>query len=141
MEIIKKFLEWVKLKEQVHADEKHPLLFNERDVWMCYFGENVGTESNGKNEFFHRPVLVLHKFNKHLFYGLPLSTKMKDNKFYVPFDFNGKKQSAMISQMRTLDVKRLHYKKGKLSQKDFELIKGEFLKIFQKNNPPKRGSA
>ncbi len=136
MEIIKKFLEWVHLKERVHADEKNPLLFNERDVWMRYFGENVGSESNGKNEFFHRPVLVLHKFNKHLFYGLPLSTKLKDNKFYTEFEFNEKKQSAMISQMRALDAKRLHYKKGKLSQKDFALVKGKFLEIFQKNNPP-----
>ncbi|MCX6739513.1 MAG: hypothetical protein NT098_05735 [Candidatus Parcubacteria bacterium] len=47
----------------------------------------------------------------------------------------------MISQMRALDAKRLHYKKGKLSQKDFILIKGKFLEIFQKNNPPFGGSA
>lgn len=139
--MVKKFIEWVSLKTQVHKNESKHLLFSERDIWMCYFGENIGNEANGKNELFHRPVLVLHKFNKNLFYGLPMSTKLKDNPFYVEIEFKKKKQSVMVAQMRVFDVRRLHYKKGRLSNADFRLVKSRFLEIFQKNNSPKGESA
>ena len=127
----KKFLEWIKLKKKTHYN-KNKISFQERDVWMCHFDENVGFESNGKNEFFHRPVVVVRKFNNRLFYGLPMSTKLKNNKFYTEIDFKNKKQSVMISQMRALDVNRLHYKMGKMKEPDFKLVKKSFLKIFVK---------
>ena len=37
---------------------------------------------NGKGDYFTRPVLVLHKFNKNLFWGIPLTTKIKNNPFF-----------------------------------------------------------
>ncbi len=140
METLKRFIEWIQLKQKVHENDDNHLLFGERDVWMCYVGENVGHESNGKNALFHRPVLVLHKFNKYLFYGLPMSTKIKENPFYVPIEFRGKKQAIMIAQMRVFDVRRLHYKKGRLSPEDFQMVKARFLEIFQKITPRKRGA-
>lgn len=130
MEILKRFSEWLKLKQYIHESDQSPLLFAERDVWMCYVGENVGHETNGKNTLFHRPVLVLHKFNKYIFYGLPMSTKLKDNPFYVEIEFLSKKQAVMISQMRVMDVRRLHYKKGRLSNADFARVRAQFLELF-----------
>lgn len=130
MKAIKKFLEWIRLKESIHNSQHKSPLFAEREVWMCHTGENIGFESNGKNDFFHRPVIILHKFNENIFYGLPMSTKLKNNPFYIEINFKERKQSAMISQMRILDAKRLHYKKGRLSNKDFNLVKLKFLEIF-----------
>ena len=119
------------MKKKIDENQYKLPFFAEREIWMCNWGENIGSESNGKNNFFHRPVIILHKFNKSLFYGLPMSTKLKDNCFYIEIDFKNKKQSAMISQMRALDAKRLHYKKGKMSQEDFDLVKSKFLEIWQ----------
>lgn len=100
---------------------------------MTYFGENVGFEMNGKNEYFHRPVIILHKFNKRLFFAIPTSSKIKENNpFYIQFEYKNKVYSALISQMRVLDSKRLHYRKGIISSKDFDSIKESFLNIFIK---------
>ena len=71
-------------------------------------GINIGNELDGKNEFFNRPVLVLRKFNRFIFYGIPLSSKIKeDNPYYVPIHVKGRTVSAIISQMRLFDSKRL----------------------------------
>lgn len=140
MSFVKRFKDWIGIKETI--DTKLPVLhFSERDVWMCYFGENVGFESCGKNEFFHRPVLVLHKFGAYTFYGVPLSTKVKkENRFYIDIELNGVAQSAMISQMRVLDVRRLHYRKGLVSESDFMKVRTSFLALFNDITPPKRGA-
>ncbi len=127
---VKKFIEWLTLKAKL--EEKSDIVrFSEREVWMCHFGENIGYESCGKNKLFHRPVIILHKFGAYSFFAIPLSTKLKDNDFYVEIETNGVLQSAMISQMRVLDVKRLHYRKGKLGKKEFEKVRSAFLEIFK----------
>jgi mRNA-degrading endonuclease toxin of MazEF toxin-antitoxin module len=134
MSYIKNFRKWIGIKESIEKVSQEDVLhFSEREVWMCYFGENVGFESCGKNEHFHRPVLVLRKFGGYTFYAIPLSTKKKvDNKYYIEIELNNKKQSAMISQMRLLDVRRLHYRKGLVSESNFEKVKEGFLKLFSK---------
>ena len=128
---VKRFREWLPLKESIDKSEKHLPSFQERELWMTHFGENVGYEMSGKNDHFHRPVIILHKFNKRLFFGIPTSRQIKkDNPFYVEFRYKGKFQSALISQVRVMDAKRLHYIKGKISPKDFGLVKSKFLELF-----------
>jgi mRNA interferase MazF len=130
---IKRFQEWFGLKEEIDISISKPPSFREREIWMSYIGENIGFEMSGKNSKFHRPVIILHKFNKRLFFGIPTSTKIKpNNKFYIPFIYQGKEYSALISQMRVFDVKRLHYRKGIISPQDFDNIKESFLRIFKK---------
>lgn len=126
---------WLELKKRINTSE-NILNFSEREVWMCYFGENVGFESCGKNVFFHRPVLVLRKFGGYTFYGVPLSTKIKkNNQYYIEIELNNHSQSAMISQARLLDVRRLHYRKGLISDADFMKVKQSFLSLIERNNP------
>ncbi len=53
--------------------------------------------------------MVYKKFNNNLFYWIPLTSKNKNSKFYYSFEF--KKwvtSSAIISQMRLFDSKRLY---------------------------------
>lgn len=45
-------------------------------------GVNIGYEEDGKNEKFERPVLILKKFNQYLILVVPLSSKIKNNKYY-----------------------------------------------------------
>lgn len=42
--IIKRFLEWMTIKEKLHSKEHKPPLFKEGEIWWSYFGENIGTE-------------------------------------------------------------------------------------------------
>ena len=52
-----------KLKERLHSKEYKPSLFKEGEIWWSYFGENVGTEMNGKGDAFTTPVTILKKNN------------------------------------------------------------------------------
>ena len=91
-------------------------------MWWCCVGVNIGHEVDGKSEYYNRPVLVLRKFNKRLFWGLPLSTKIKDNPHYHQIYFNGKHQCVLLTHLRLYDSQRLTDKMGKLPGKQFEAI-------------------
>ena len=71
-----------------------------------------------------RPVVILKKFNNEICWCVPLTTREKKGKHYFSFDFGTKEKStAILSQLRLLDVKRLQYKIGNIDQKDFEELK------------------
>lgn len=55
----KDFEGWIKVKQKIHAAQREHLpIFNERQVWWCSIGVNVGDEEDGKNALYHRPVLI-----------------------------------------------------------------------------------
>ncbi len=85
-----------------------PSFFKTGQVWWCALGANIGAEEDGKNELFERPVLVLRKFNRELFFGVPLTTNARQSKFLygVPAR-NGQSGQAMLTQSRVLSAKRL----------------------------------
>lgn len=118
----KDFDTWNKKKKNIHADV-HELYFYEREVWWCSVGVNVGYEEDGKNGNFARPVLVLRKFSKDVFVGIPLSTTNKTGKYYFQFELLGKSSTALLSQIRLFDSKRLVDKMGKVSKSSHESIR------------------
>lgn len=104
--------------------------FHEREIWFCYLGANVGFEQDGTGEDFLRPVLILRKFNKYMFWALPLTKpkiKMNNKKeaYYHSFSFgSGTISIAILSQIRTVDARRLAYRISEISEQDFlEVIK------------------
>lgn len=118
----KDFKEWSSLKEKLDKTAKQ-ILFKEREVWWCSLGINVGHEENGKNKYFTRPVLILRKFNRQIFLAVPLTSKLKDNKFYFKITFKEKEQSAMLSQIRVLEGKRLRNKMGEITEGQFDAVR------------------
>ncbi|NBV07297.1 MAG: type II toxin-antitoxin system PemK/MazF family toxin [Proteobacteria bacterium] len=115
----KKFEDWSNLKKKLDSHQKSPS-FEEREIWWCSIGINVGHEENGKSDLFSRPVLVVRKFNRHMFLGVPLTSKIKEHhKFYHKINFKDKEQSVMISQIIVWESKRLTRMKGKLSAEQF----------------------
>ena len=74
---MKNFSKWNKKKIEVENRDIDALKINfkNREVWWCSLGENIGYEQDGKGENFERPILILRKFNKHIFLGIPLTTK------------------------------------------------------------------
>lgn len=41
--MLKRFFDWITLKEKLHILEKDPPLVSERDIWWISFGENIGS--------------------------------------------------------------------------------------------------
>ena len=113
---------WVRVKTFLNALVNRPQ-FNEKEVWWCTLGVNVGDEENGKGDQFTRPVVVVKKFNKKLFLGIPLTGTVNNNDYYHKVMFKGKAQSAMISQVRALDSKRMQVLMGKMNEADFKSLK------------------
>ena len=135
---MKRFLEWIGLKEKLHNKEHKPPLFKEGEVWWCYWGENIGGEINGKKEQFTRPVFILKKYDKYSFLGLPLSTKIKIGTWYVNINFAGIDQTISLSQGRVFDHKRLKEKVGEMSESDVDKIWAGYLNLhsYKKIDPP-----
>ena len=101
----KDFDGWIRLKKKLHFCGSLPRI-KEGDIWWCSCGENVGVEINGKNELFSRPVLVYKKLSRFGFVGIPLTSQVKYGSWYVEFDFKGKRQTAVLAQIRTFSVSR-----------------------------------
>ena len=118
------FDNWNAQKKILHNIQQCPM-FSEREVWWCSLGVNVGDEQDGKGSSFTRPVLVLKKFNRNLFVGVPMSTKIKDSKFYHMMYFKGKTQSVILSQIKLMDARRLIDKMGRISDSDLSIVKNK----------------
>ncbi|MDO8454900.1 MAG: type II toxin-antitoxin system PemK/MazF family toxin [Sulfurimonas sp.] len=120
---MKNFDDWNVVKKQV--DSKSEIItYKERDIFWVNLGENVGFEQNGKDTAFLRPVVVIRKFSKNLFFGVPLSTSTKDGNFFYQFSFiENKISTALLVQAKTFDVKRLERRIGMIGKRDFEIMK------------------
>ena len=119
----KDFTHWHHQKTAMEHAIKSRVFFHEREIWWCSIGLNVGFEQDGRGEKFARPVLVFRKFNKEVFWALPLSTKIKTSKFYAPVElYDGIARVAIISQMRLIDAKRLIVKVGGINEDNYTEI-------------------
>ena len=111
---------WSGKKTEIENTYKIRVFFHAREVWWCSMGSNIGYEEDGKGNNFARPVLIFKKFNKDICWALPLSTKLKTNKFYAPVYLEDRIQRvALISQLRLIDVKRLITKIGFIKQNNY----------------------
>ena len=100
-------------------NRQNRIFCHEREVWWCSFGINVGSEQNGGKDFF-RPVVVIRVISHRVFFGVALTGKERRDKYHLYLGvINGNKSSAILSQVRIIDNKRLE---GKICTLDFELF-------------------
>jgi mRNA interferase MazF len=125
----KDFDNWNELKKKLENNEK-PVFFKEREIWWTNLGLNVGNEQCGKGSRFVRPILILKKFNNHFFFGVPLSSKQKDNPYYFNFEFKGKEQSAIMCQAKPISTKRLCDQYGYVGIEVFNAIRKKTGKLL-----------
>lgn len=125
----KDFSQWHKNKEFLHNEKKRPF-FHEGEVWFCIFGANIGFEQDGRGELFLRPAIIIKKFNQETFWGLPLTKHQKSGKYYYSFELNGAISTAILSQIRLVDGKRLNYKIGNIPKEDFIEIKKRLAQLL-----------
>ena len=123
----KDFQKWHGEKAGLHHEKVRPF-FHEREVWFCSLGANIGFEQDGSGERYLRPILVLHKFNNEVLWILHFTKHNKKGKYYFDVNISGisTPSTAILSQVRLVDAKRLQYKMGDVSKNDFVEIKKRF---------------
>ena len=98
--------------------------FHERGIWFSSAGVNVGFEQDGRGEHFLRPFLIIKKFNNLVCLAVPLTKNQKKGKYYFQFKFAGNSNvsTAILSQIKLMDAKRLQYKIGEIGEDDFRAV-------------------
>jgi mRNA interferase MazF len=126
----KKFDEWNDVKKNLN-NAKKDIFFEEREIFWASIGYNIGFEQNGKGKVFSRPVLVVTKFSKNIFLGVPLSSQIKDGNFFFKFKLNGEISTALLVQARLFDSKRLENKIGTMNKQNFLDLKNNLKKLMK----------
>lgn len=128
--IIKRFLEWMRLKENLHNKMHKPPFVSERDIWWVSFGENVGSEMNGKSDKFTRPALVIKKLAHGFYLIAPTTTQTRTGTWYVRVQLAGIDEYVCLNQVRTIDYRRLYSRLGQIDTNDFKMVKSSFMKLY-----------
>ena len=132
----KDYKNWTPIKNELNNADDPRLFFHEREVWYCHLGENIGFEQDGGDELFLRPVVIIRKFNNDIFWGIPLTRTEKDLPFYFAFNIRtetevfDEKSTAVLSQIRLIDAKRLRRMIGYISAEDFVLFKKKLIALL-----------
>jgi mRNA interferase MazF len=120
---MKEFNTWNKTKIEINEGATGPF-YNEREIWWCALGVNVGFEQDGTGKNFDRPIVILRGFNKNTFLAVALTGRKKEGKFYYYLgEIEGREASAVLSQIRLFDTKRLIRKIGTMDEKLFSELK------------------
>ena len=129
--LIKRFLGWIAVKEKLHNTKAEPPLVKERDLWWISFGENVGSEINGKSKLFSRPALILKKLSHSFFLVAPTTTQRREGSWYVNIKHAERDMFVCLHQIRAIDYRRLSSRLGQIDSDDFDKIKAAFLKLYK----------
>ena len=108
------YVGWYRLKARLNA-KSITVHFNEREIWWCSIGANIGSEEDGKSQLHERPVLILKKYNDTLFTGIPLTSVAKLGVFYYHIKTDELDGVAILSQTRALSSQRLQRRIGRIS--------------------------
>jgi len=117
----KNFDDWNSKKKKLDISERLAE-FHEREIWWCSIGINVGSEQHSQSTDFSRPVLVVKKFTRDMFWGIPLTTKIRRVNFRKSLNLDGIENDFLVLQMRAYDRKRLVRKLTIIPKEDFKTI-------------------
>jgi mRNA-degrading endonuclease toxin of MazEF toxin-antitoxin module len=126
---MKDFDQWNIVKQRLDVNQKLPF-FKEREVWWCSIGVNVGCEVYGKGNIFARPVVVLKKFSRTSFLGVPLTSQFKDRPDYIPLNIKGKTSYALGDHIRAYDSRRFANLLTTLTDQQFDDLRGTIKEIL-----------
>jgi mRNA interferase MazF len=127
---MKDFQKWHILKAEIDKKEQG-IYINEREICFVSIWENIGFEQNGKNEMFERPVLVLKKFGTQTFIGIPLTSKPREWRFYFTFHHEEKVSTAILSQIRLFDTRRIVRRLWYAEIADFTTLKKKLKNLLE----------
>ncbi len=131
MEYTKEFDRWNEKKKTAdrRISERNFYVYA-REVWWCSVGVNIGSEIDGKNENFERPILVVKVFSQDGFLGVPLTSKEKAHRYSIPIRHEKGISFSNISQLRLLSKKRMLRKIGMVNEADFARVISGLRNLF-----------
>ena len=97
----------------------------EGEIWWCSIGINIGSEEDGKNDQFERPVLIFRKFGEDTTWIIPCTSKPAEKESRVLYTLTKSEmiETIKLSQLRLVSNKRLLRHAGKISAEDFKNIR------------------
>lgn len=123
----KDYLGWHNVKSTINATPG-TALFQEREIWWCTLGANVGFETDGGDRW-RRPVLIIKKFNLESCLVVPLTGREKKGKYYFSLGIvEDRLATAVLSQVRYIDRKRLENKIYTLDSNLFKRLVAELVR-------------
>jgi mRNA interferase MazF len=127
---IKEFDLWNVQKKNI-SQTTFTRFYKEREVWWCNLGKNIGSEQDGKGDYYERPVLVIKAFSRSVCLIIPLTTSTKESKFYYKVGLiDGKDASVVISQIKLVDTRRLTNRISILNDDIFQKIRKTIRDLF-----------
>lgn len=128
-QIVEEYDKWNDVKKNLALHGRQPNA-SQGEIWWAGVGLNLGSEMNGKNVRFARPVLVYKKLSRFNFMAIPLTSKMHEGSWYVQFRQGDVTETALVGQARVMSVKRLYSRMGEVDEADLKRIEEAFLKLY-----------
>lgn len=102
----KEFDLWNEYAKKLNARE-HPEAYNVKEVWWCALGVNIGSEQDGKNESFERPVLIIKRISKDMLIVSPITSSATKHRYRLTINLLGKESQILILHTKIISAKRL----------------------------------
>lgn len=118
----KEFDQWNDKKKLLEGESIAKFAYP-REIWWCSLGLNLGSEVDGRNENFERPIIVMKVYNKESMVVLPLTNKPKNDRFHHMVRTQKGKTWAKLTQTRVISNKRLLRKIASVSEEEFEKLR------------------
>lgn len=130
----KDFDGWNEVKKKIGGEL--PRFYTVREIWWCRLGVNVGTEQDGKGEWYIRPCVILRGFGSDACLVVPLTTSAREHPLRVPIGLvEGQEARANLSQIRIVDTRRLVEKVGFLEKGIFTELRKAAREMFSSGSP------
>jgi mRNA-degrading endonuclease toxin of MazEF toxin-antitoxin module len=100
------------------------------EIWWISFGENIGSEINGKGRLFSRPGIIFKVFRDGFYFVIPTTTQKHSGNWYVPIWNGTDRVYACLHQARPVDYRRLKERMRRMSVEDFHLVTAGFKNLF-----------
>ena len=118
-------------KKKIINNQQVIVFCHERELRWCSLGLNIGSEQDGSNIEYRRPVLIIKGLSKETCFVVPLTTSNRVHRFRPSVGLvEGKVASALLSQIRVIDTKRLVKKIGYLDKEIFFDIRKTIKNMF-----------
>lgn len=127
---INTYNEWNEKKKLISIKNKK-YIFKSGDIWWCFYGLNIGTESFGKGIDFAIPVLVIKKLSQNSCIVIPLTSKEKVGTWFLEIKIHKERRWLMLNQIRMISVKRFQRRIVALDENDFLMAKQKLKQMLE----------
>ena len=124
---MKDFDSWNVRKKQINDRIVLPEYIVEGEIWWCVLGVNVGSEQDGSEDTYERPVLVIKRFTKKLYLVIPLTSQKKIGTYYPKLT---SRSYLLFLQIRVVDAKRMQRKLRTVTPRQFAKVRNLFKRLL-----------